>query len=152
MSKEELNKMRCKELDFIAKGLNIVGRSRMNKGQLVDAIAAAQVVEEEETKQEVEAKEECPKAEEVKIDMTLKMPYIEKAEIGSLVAFKLPSGKVKSAKIVNRSSVNQKLKLETEYGATYIISYSDVIWVRTGLRWPAGVYRLLKGLASNEEA
>ena len=42
--------------------------------------------------------------------------------------------------------------LETDYGAQYITPYEDIIWVRTGKRWPRGVYKLLKGLVDVDEA
>lgn len=72
--------------------------------------------------------------------------YIDTAAVGTLVAFKSDTGKVKSAKIVKRSTKNRKFKVETAYGAEYIISFDDVIWVRTNKRWPKGVYNLLKGI------
>ena len=75
-----------------------------------------------------------------------KMSYVENIKIGVLVAFKLSNGKVKSAKVAKKSSSKRKLLLETEYGKTYIVPYEDIIWVRTGNRWPKGVYKLLKGL------
>ena len=82
----------------------------------------------------------------VDVDMAQKMPYIENIEIGTLVAFRLSNGRVKSAKVTRKSTKNRKLKLETDYGAEYIVSYDDIVWVRTGKRWPRGVYKLLKGL------
>ena len=164
MSRDVLSKMVCKELREKAKELNIAGRWNMTKEQLVDAILGAEKTEVGASSN-VSAKDECKiditndnvevgcqsgKCEKrpanIKIDMGQKMPYIEKAEVGALVAFKLSSGKVKSAKVINKSSKNRKLKLETEYGAIYVVSYDDVLWVRTGLRWPTGVYKLLKGL------
>lgn len=163
MSKDVLSKETCKELRDKAKELNISGRWDMTKEQLIDAILGAEKTEVG-TEQNMSAKDECKiditndveagcqggKEENgpasIKVDMGQKMPYIEKAEVGALVAFKLSSGKVKSAKVINKSSKNRKLKLETEYGAIYVVSYDDVIWVRTGLRWPTGVYKLLKGL------
>jgi len=73
--------------------------------------------------------------------------YIENVEPGTILAFKMPGGeKVRSAAIVNRSSKNRKLKVVTSYGVEYVISYDDVVWVRTGKRWPRGVYNLLKGI------
>ena len=84
--------------------------------------------------------------------MEQKMSYIENIEIGTLVAFRLSSGKVKSAKVTRKSTKNRKLKLETDYGAEYIVSFDDIIWVRTGKRWPRGVYRLLKGLVDKDES
>ena len=166
MSRDVLSKMLCKELREKAKELDISGRWNMTKEQLVDAILGAENAEVG-VSSNVSAKDECKvditnnvevgcqsgKCENgpanIKIDMGQKMPYIEKAEVGALVAFRLSSGKVKSAKIINKSSKNRKLKLETEYGAIYVVSYDDVIWVRTGLRWPTGVYKLLKGLGVN---
>lgn len=82
----------------------------------------------------------------VDVDMAQKMPYIENIEIGTLVAFRLSNGRVKSAKVTRKSTKNRKLKLETDYGAEYIVSFDDIVWVRTGKRWPRGVYKLLKGL------
>ena len=90
------------------------------------------------------------KAASVEVDMEQKMAYIESIKIGTLVAFRLSNGKVKSAKVMKKSTKNRKLKLETNYGAEYIASYDDIIWVRTGKRWPRGVYNLLKGITNEE--
>lgn len=87
----------------------------------------------------------------VKVDMEQKMSYVENINIGTIVAFRLSNGKVKSAKVVRKSTKNRKLKLETDYGAEYIISFDDVIWVRTGKRWPKGVYKLLKGISGESD-
>lgn len=166
MSKEELQVLGVKELRAKAKELNIPGRWEMTKKELVEAIFES--VNAQSSNETLSAKDEVKieadqntnadaeadnkgekKAANVKIDMEQKMRYIENAEIGALVAFRLSSGKVKSAKIINRSSKKRKLKLETEYGAVYVVSYDDVIWVRTGARWPRGVYELLKGTVKN---
>ena len=162
MSKEMLESKTCKELRELAKELNISGRWDMTKVQLIDAILGAKVVKD--TDEPVSAKTECKvdnlidNAEAVnkdengsagnEIDMKQKMRYIENISIGTLVAFRLSNGKVKSAKVVRKSTKNRKLKLETDYGAEYIISFDDVVWVRTGKRWPRGVYMLLKGLGN----
>lgn len=159
MSKENLQNKTCKELRELAKGMNISGRWDMTKEQLIDAILGAEVVQTADKPES--AKDECKidnhdvaevedKAEKesasVEVDMKQKMPYIENIEIGTLVAFRLSNGKVKSAKVTRKSTKNRKLKLETDYGAEYIVSYDDIVWVRTGKRWPRGVYKLLKGL------
>lgn len=159
MSKEILEAKTRKELRVIATELNITGRWEMNKEQLIDAILGAEVVKNTEKTESV--KDECKvdnqeiveaenkdenKSANVKINMEQKMHYIENVDIGTIVAFKLSNGKVKSAKVARKSTKNRKLKLETDYGAEYIVSYDDIIWVRTGKRWPRGVYKLLKGL------
>lgn len=159
MSKEILEAKTRKELRTIATELNITGRWEMNKEQLIDAILGAEVVKNTEKTEsakdeykvdnqeivEAENKDEN-KSANVKINMEQKMHYIENVDIGTIVAFKLSNGKVKSAKVARKSTKNRKLKLETDYGAEYIVSYDDIIWVRTGKRWPRGVYKLLKGL------
>lgn len=163
MSRENLQKKNCRELRELAKELNISGRWDMTKNQLIDAILGAKEVKN--TKEELSAKDEIKvdnhesvevenKAEKesagTKVDMKQKMAYIENIEIGTLVAFRLSNGKVKSAKVIRKSTKNRKLKLETDYGAEYIVSFDDIIWVRTGKRWPRGVYKLLKGLVDED--
>lgn len=159
MSKENLRNKTCKELRELAKDMNISGRWDMTKDQLIDAILGAEVLKKNDESES--AKDECKidnhdvaevedkvekESASVEVDMKQKMPYIENVEIGTLVAFRLSNGKVKSAKVVKKSTKNRKLKVETNYGAAYIISYDDVVWVRTGKRWPRGIYKLLKGL------
>lgn len=158
MSKESLQSKTCKELRELAKEKNISGRWNMTKDKLIEAILGVEVVkmtEENESARDenkvdnhaadVEDKDEKESAS-VNVDMKQKMPYIENIEIGTLVAFRLSNGKVKSAKVYKKSTKNRKLKLETDYGAEYIVSFDDIVWVRTGKRWPRGVYKLLKGL------
>lgn len=162
MSKENLQNKTCKELRELAKGMNISGRWDMTKEQLIDAILGAEVVQT--TDKPESAKDECKidnhgvaevedkvekESASVDVDMKQKMPYIENIEIGTIVAFRLSNGKLKSAKVMRKSTKNRKLKLETDYGAEYIVSYDDIAWVRTGKRWPRGVYNELKGLVSN---
>lgn len=135
----------------------------MSKEEMIEPILGAEVTEtganelsaKDEGKidnqdVEVEAKEEKESASVEKTRDSQKMQYVEQIEIGTIVAFRLASGKVKSAKVVKKSTKNRKLKLETEYGAVYIASFDDVIWVRTGKRWPRGVYNLLKGWSDDD--
>ena len=141
------------------------GKNRMHKAELVAAILQAETVESSHDDQSAGDKNEIGNqageaagnekeaaagtSHEVVIDMERKMPYIESAQVGALVAFRLANGKVKSAKVVKKSTKNRRFMLETEYGAQYIVSYDDIVWVRTTKRWPLGVYRLLKGLDGN---
>ena len=162
MSKEILQSKTCKELRELAKGLNIQGRWDMTKEQLIEAILGVenamnsknQAVSQsttDECKVDNHADDSHVEAENkiengsASMNMEQKMSYIESVEIGTVVAFRLSNGRVKSAKVTKKSTKNRRLKLETSYGAEYIVSYDDVIWVRTGKRWPRGVYKLLKG-------
>ena len=151
MSSETLQSKNCKELREIAKGLKIQGRWDMTKEELITNIMAAS----ENGKSDVDeindqsAIDECKTDDQVHINMEQKMHYIENVELGTIVAFRLANGRVKSAKVVKKSTKSRKLKLETNYNAEYIASYDDIIWVRTGKRWPKGVYELLKGKVDN---
>lgn len=165
MSKEFLESKTRKELRAIATELKITGRWEMTKAELIEAILRAKSVEinngnaspaeaksaKDENKvdnhcENVEAENKCEnKSAGVEVNMEQKMSYIENVDIGTIVAFRLSNGKVKSAKVTRKSTKNRKLKLETDYGAEYIVSYDDIVWVRTGKRWPRGVYKLLKG-------
>ena len=82
---------------------------------------------------------------------TDKLDYILNAKVGDLVAFMISDTKAESAKIVNKQASKRKLQLETQYGKEYEIDYKDVLWIKTGSRWPKGIYRLLKGMTSDEE-
>ena len=151
MSSETLQSKNCKELREIAKGLKIQGRWDMTKEELITNIMAAS----ENGKSDVDEindqniTDECKSDDQVHINMEQKMRYIENVELGTIVALRLANGRVKSAKVVKKSTKSRKLKLETNYNAEYIVSYDDIIWVRTGKRWPKGVYELLKGKVGN---
>lgn len=136
---ENLEKKTRDELRAIAKELDIKGRGHMTKEQLVQAIASATGGEAAEALNDVSSGSN-------------KMKYVENAEVGTIVAFKLPDGRVKSAKIERRSTSRRKLKLVTQYGAEFVVSYEDIIWVRTTKRWPKGVYNLLKGKVAENES
>lgn len=164
-------KLTVKELREVAKNLNISGRWDMTKAQLIEAITRAEGekanvggitkvidnnVNESATDEKVidnknhveaETNEEVPAS---KVNIEQKQKYLNNIQIGTIVAFKLSDNKAKSAKVVKKSTKNRKLQVETSYGAQYIIPFENVIWVKTGSRWPKGVYNMLKGVCTNE--
>ena len=144
---EQLAGMKVVELRAICKENGIKhynGKNRYTKQQMIEAILD---FVEKVNATEVKEVNACDTKEK---KVKQKMDFIENVKIGTLVAFRLQNGKVKSAKVEKRSTKNRKLKLVTSYGAEYIVPYESIIWVRTGTRWPKGVYNLLKGI-SNEE-
>ena len=151
MSSETLQSKNCKELREIAKGLKIQGRWDMTKEELITNIMAASGNGKSDVDEinDQSAIDECKSDDQVHINMEQKMRYIENVELGTIVAFRLANGRVKSDKEVKKSTKSRKLKLETNYNAEYIVSYDDIIWVRTGKRWTKGVYELLKGKVDN---
>lgn len=124
MNREELGKKKVRELMKLATSLGIKGAWSMKKDDLINQIS------------------------ELKSDDD-KNDRIQNAPIGTIVAFKAPGGRVRSAKIKLRSTAKRRLLVCTEYDAEYNISYDDVIWVKSGKRWPKGVYNLLKGRAAD---
>ena len=163
--KEQLEKLKVVELKAICKERGIPhynGKNCFKKAELIEAILGAEKSAEEAESakdkckidnQDVDAADKVEKeAADIEVDMEQKMPYIEGAEVGTLVAFRMKNGKVKSAKIVKKSTKNRRFMLETNYGAQYIVSYNDIVWVRTGQRWPKGVYSLLKGRVEDGKA
>lgn len=139
-TKQELMEKKKSEIMKVAESLSVnryKGKNVLTKEELVDGILKAQQVNNHDGKSN----------EESQVDSRdVKDRYLDTAKIGCLVAFKIETGKVKSAKIVKRSTSGRKLKVETAYGMEYIVPYENVLWVKTGTRWPKGVYMLLKGM------
>ena len=162
-NKNDLVAMKVVELKQVCKEGGIRhynGKNCFTKVELVEAILRAEENVEDNTqsatdeiKNDNHDTEAVSKKEQaaIVVDMEQKMPYIEQAAIGTIVAFRLANGKVKSAMIIKKSTKNRCFMVETEYKAQYVVDYENVIWVRTGDRWPRGVYRLLKGLVGDEE-
>lgn len=75
-----------------------------------------------------------------------KSEYINSIQIGVLVAFNAVgitlSGKVDLI-------LEDSLSITTKNGKVFSINKKDVIWVKTGDRWPKGVYNALKGRVEN---
>ena len=143
-------KMTVKQLRERAKELNISGRWDMTKAQLIEAITRAESTEVEPT----EATENVggitrvkSATEEIVNDNNEgnRTKYIENVTIGTIVAYKVSDTKAKSAKVIKKSTSDRKLLVESSYGAQSTISFDDVIWVKTGKRWPKGVYQMLRG-------
>lgn len=160
---EELGSKNLKELYEIGSSLGIskyAHGSRKPKAVIINEIignsmtskvtdnATNEVIDVEIVNESTSEKSEM-KVDEVIISQS-RVKYIESATVGTLVAFRLSNGRVKSAKIVKKSTSKRKFMVETKYGAQFIVSYDDVIWVKTGTRWPKGVYNLMKGFGDTD--
>lgn len=146
-TKQELMEKKKSEIMKIAEELGInryKGKSALTKEELVDNIIGTQQANNHDEKSN---EKQQVKNKDISESRDVKDRYLDTADIGCLVAFKIETGKVKSAKIVKRSTSGRKLKVETAYGMEYIVPYDNVLWVKTGTRWPKGVYMLLKGIS-----
>lgn len=160
----ELEAMKAEELRQMCKDMGISfykGKSRLTKAEMVDKLLneveedGEKVVEvnNKNTKQikpvPAKSQEEIEAEEAVKLEQRAK--YIEEAKVGTIIAFRLESGKVISAMIVKKSTKNRKFKVETKYGAEHIVLYDEVLWVRTNKRWPKYIYNLFKENVKSQE-
>lgn len=159
-SRKELELETVVNLRDIAKEAGIKNVKKYKKDALIDLIIETTSVDEPAEEQVEEVTPTDTYKEELDTDVeeiteeeraARKLKYVEEAPIGTLVAFKPEVGKVKSAKIIKKSTKNRRLKVETAYGATFIVPYEDVIWVRSGSRWPRGVYNMLKGIEDDSD-
>lgn len=139
MSRESLVEKTMKELRDVAKNLNIQGRWDMSKQQIIDAISKVEETSENDSSQKEN-------------DVEKKASYVDKAEVGVLIAFNdVDAGRIRTAKLVKKSTKRRVVKAETEYGKSFIIPFENIIWVKTGARWPRGIYEELKRGKVNEK-
>ena len=78
--------------------------------------------------------------------MKTKQSYINSLEPEQLIAFK-HGDRLISAKVaeVNREADEViSVFVVTKNGSRYIVKPEDISWVKTGSRWPAGIYNALK--------
>lgn len=78
--------------------------------------------------------------------MRTKQSYINSLEPDQLVAFKhgdrLISAKV--AEVNKEADEVTSILVVTKNGSRYVVKPEDISWVKTGSRWPAGIYNALK--------
>lgn len=78
--------------------------------------------------------------------------YIVEAEINMIIAFRLNFQsndktnltKVISGIILENDKENKRFLIETRNGLKYVVPYDSAVWVKTGNRWPKGVYDEMK--------
>lgn len=160
----ELEAMKAEELRQMCKDMGITiykGKSRLTKAEMIDKLLSEvendgeEVVENND--KDVEQSEPVPVKSQEEIEaeeaakLAMRMKYIEEAKVGTIIAFRLESGKVISAMVVKKSTKNRKFKVETKYGAEHIVLYDEVLWVRTNKRWPKYIYNLFKENVKSQE-
>jgi hypothetical protein len=128
MTKNELLGMTKKEIAQIAKEKGIArykGKNMLTKDELIDKILVFEDIDSDIKKSIEESGE---KTENVEDNSSGKQHYIDSIEVGTLVAFhdSEKGGKMNTAKVINKSSKNRQLKLETQYGKQYIVGYDDI--------------------------
>lgn len=156
MDKKELMAKKTMELRKLALDLGVKNASRKRKEQLVDELVAAyakKATDEAEVEKANNGNIEVPDvtAEGKRIRRS-REDYIERAPKGAIMLFLSTDGQCRTAKIINRSTVKRKYKVETKHGAQFIVPFESVIWVRMpGKRWPRSIFALVTGEDTYEE-
>lgn len=141
MRSKELQELTTKELLVIAKTYNIIGRHSLKKIDLIDSIIR------KEYEQSTEAVSESPDVIEVPVTR-VKADYISNLKEGTIIAFKVNDTKMLSG-IVESILENNSFKVKTKTGIKFIVNRNNIVWVKTGDRWPRGVYQALRGELPN---
>ena len=144
MNVNELRTKTVKELRDIAKGLDIKGRWDMTKEQLVDAIYVANLNDSM-----IELETDCimdsnnKNASEGSHNVTKTTEdYLKTVKPGTFVAFKRNKNKevAMSGKFV--SFDGNKVVIESKRGTLFKVDKQNIVWVKTGSRWPKWVFSL----------
>ena len=141
----DLNKKTCKELREIAKHYGVTGRWDMKKHELIDAIENAFDWSDDEIMFEgdciIKNEDSIQSEGSQKVSKTT-LEYLANAEVGTLVAFKRNSSKdiAMSGKFI--SLENGKVTVESKKGTIFKLNSENIIWVKTGERWPKWVFKL----------
>lgn len=78
------------------------------------------------------------------------LEYLESAEPGAIVAFHAIIKGVErtlSGKLTGKAEGAdgaRKAVIETKNGSMFTVGFNDIIWVKTGVRWPRWVFEELK--------
>lgn len=141
----DLSSMNVKQLLQVAKELDIKGRHNMQKQVLIDAILVARgpITTEPPRSMEEDLATGIDALWDSDEGQASKDVYIDNAKIGMLIAFKVNDRKALSGKIEEIHQAGFVVK--TKNGVKFNVRKKNVMWVKTGNRWPRGVYLALKG-------
>ena len=151
MTRNELENMTKENVAKVAKDLGVKrykGKSMLSKKELIDGICKAMESNDDvaDAQKAINEAGEQVKNEVKNVDRKVKNERILSAPIGTLIAFREPeTGKLNTAKLTNRNKTKKLIKCETQYGKEFLISFSDIVWTKTGSRWPKSIYNELKG-------
>lgn len=158
MTRNELENMTKENVAKVAKDLGVKrykGKSMLSKKELIDGICKAMesnddVADAQKAINEAGEQVKNEVKNEIVVDRKVKDERILSAPIGTLIAFREPeTGKLNTAKLTNRNKTKKLIKCETQYGKEFLISFSDIVWTKTGSRWPKSIYNELKGKKAN---
>lgn len=74
-----------------------------------------------------------------------KEQYIANMEVGNVVAFTVETEqglKMLSGRVMKIT--NNHCTIQTKNGSVFFPNKSNIVWVKTGTKWPLGIYNALK--------
>lgn len=119
----------------IAKARGIVGRWSMTKAELIRAIEAT------EPKESIMLEEETSTEDDRGLQQTTS-DYLDNIGEGTILAFKVDTRKGQialSGKLVRKYD-NDEFLIATKQGTHFRVQKSNILWVKTGRRWPKWVF------------
>jgi len=131
---------KLKELRELATDLGLEGINELNEQELDEEIQFAKTVEKERQDFEMLLYEQS-KLEGRPVRKG-KKDYVENAESGLLVAFRI-GNKITTGKI--KQNLQNYYIIETIKGSKLKVNKENILWVKTGQRWPNHIYNALKG-------
>lgn len=149
MTRNELENMTKENVAKVAKDLGVKrykGKSMLLKKELIDCICKVMESNDDVADAKKAISEAGEQEKKVEIDRDTKDERIISAPLGTLIAFYEPeTNKLNTAKLTNRNKVKRLVKCETQYGKEFLVPFENIRWVKTGSRWPKGIYNELKG-------
>lgn len=155
MTRNELEAMNKTDVAKIAKDLGVKryeGKNLITKSEMIDNICKALEHNDDVSDVKKAISEAGEQEKKVEIDRDAKDKRIISAPLGTLIAFYEPeTNKLNTAKLTNRNKVKRLIKCETQYGKEFLVPFENIRWVKTGSRWPKGIYNELKGKKADAE-
>ena len=136
MTRNELEAMNKTDVAKIAKDLGVKryeGKNLITKSEMIDNICKALEHDDDISDAKKAINEAGEQEKKVEIDRDAK------------------DKRINTAKITNRNKVKRLIKCETQYGKEFLVPFENIRWVKTGSRWPKGIYNELKGKKADAE-
>lgn len=140
---KRMDELTVKQLKERAAALGIVGRSRMNKKELVNALLGVSFEHVVSDDEEVVNYNVQTTGIELASDRSKSTSeYVARLTGGELVAFKPSSRAVISGKVISISLNCSEVTIQTKAGSIHKVEPEAILWVRTGNRWPRWIFEM----------
>ena len=141
VTKENLELLTKDNLLKYSSDFNIKRRYEMRKHELLEILLNClnSLVDELKIQKEIVEKEKKENP---------KQHYIKNLVIGQLIAFEIPKNKMIAGKITEIK--NEHVRVQTKNGVYWNVRKDEIKWIKTGERWPKGIYQAFKGYDTKE--